>query len=327
VPTNVPPEVAHIEQRYREAKSLDEKAELIEDMLSIIPKHKGTDHLRADLRRKLAKLRNTDQRSGAGTRQQSAFHIPREGAGQVVLLGPPNVGKSALLAAVTNAEPEVAVYAMATRSPLPGMMAAESVRFQLVDTPSLNPDYTDPELRNLVRQADLILAMVDIQAFPIEQLESSIQYLTEHHIVPYSGERPEHEPAITHKPLLVAVNKVDDEQADGDFEVLCELLEDRWPLIPISVSARRNLDTLGRAIFDALDIIRVYSKPPGAPPDMTAPFVVPKGTTVKEFAGKVHRDFFDTLKTARLWGSAQFDGQMVARDYVLQDGDVVELRV
>jgi len=326
MPTNLPPQYAAVEQRFREAKSPDEKAELLEEMLSIIPKHKGTDHLRADLRRKLAKLRAASQKSGGGSRQESAFNIAPEGAGQVVLLGPPNVGKSALVAALTNAEPEVAEYAMATWVPTPGMMAFENVQIQLIDTPSLNPNYVEPELKNLVRRADLLVIMVDLQSFPIEQLETSIAYLTEHRIVPFVSERPEAQPGVTHKRLLVAVNKVDDERAEEDFAVLCELLEEEWPLIPISVATRRNLEGLGQAMFDALDIIRVYSKPPGKPPDMTAPFVLSKGSTVEEFAGKVHRDFLKNLKSARLWGSAQFDGQMVARDHVLQDGDVVELR-
>ena len=317
-----------MEQRYREAKSPEEKVDLLEEMLSVIPKHKGTDHLRADLRRKLAKLRaGGGGKSGSGTRQTSAYHIDPEGAGQIVLLGPPNVGKSALVAAVTNAEPEVAEYAMATWTPTPGMMTFENVKFQLIDTPSLNPDYLDPEMTNLVRRAHLIVVMIDVQAFPIEQLETSLAYLTEKHITPYTSERPPREPGITHRPLLVAVNKVDDKSADEDFQVLVELLECEWPLIPISVAAGRNLNGLGRAIFDALKIIRVYSKPPGKPPDKSAPFVLERGSTVEDFAGHVHRDFVETLKSARLWGSAQFEGQMVARDYVLQESDVVELKV
>ncbi|NLE43666.1 MAG: TGS domain-containing protein [Chloroflexi bacterium] len=327
MPTNLPPEYTKVEQRFRQARDPEEKADLLEEMLSIIPKHKGTDHLRADLRRKLAKLRDTGAKAKGGSRQTSAFHIDREGAGQVVLLGPPNVGKSALVSAVTNARPEVAEYAMATWTPTPGMMEFEHVQIQLVDTPSINPDYVEPEMVNLIRRADLIAVMIDLQGFPIEQLEESIAYLQERRFEPYVGEPPEDTPGITHKPLLVIVNKVDDERFDEDFDVLCELIEGNRSLIPISVNARRNLDGLGRAIFDALRIIRVYSKPPGESADLTAPFVLPIGSTVEEFAASVHRDFVDNLKSARLWGSAQFDGQMVARDYVLQDGDIVELRM
>jgi ribosome-interacting GTPase 1 len=326
MPTNLPPEYFEVERRYREAKSPTDKAELLQEMLSTIPKHKGTDHLRASLRQKLAKLKATAESGKGISRRESAFHIDREGAGQVVLVGPPNVGKSALLAAVTSAEPQVAQYSFATWVPTPGMMTFENVPIQLVDTPSLNPDHVEPELFNLIRHADLILLMIDVQAFPIEQFQNAIGMLADHRIVPATGEQAGTVLGVAHVSTLVAVNKVDDQRTDEDFLVLCELLQTDLPLIPISAEAHRGLDTLGRAIFDGLGVMRIYSKPPGKSPDRTAPFVIRQGATVEEFAGKVHQDFLRDLKSARVWGSAQFDGQMVSRDYVLHEGDVVELR-
>ena len=115
---------------------------------------------------------------------------------------------------------------------------------------------------------------------------------------------------------------------DADFEVLCELMEgDECPLIPISVTGERNFEQLKKIIYDKLEIMRVYSRPPGKEPDFNSPFVLKIGSTVEEFAGKVHQDFRKNLKSAKVWGSGAFDGQMVSRDYVLQDGDVVELRI
>jgi ribosome-interacting GTPase 1 len=108
--------------------------------------------------------------------------------------------------------------------------------------------------------------------------------------------------------------------------VLCELLEDQWTLIPLSVTTGRHIELFKQSVFDALDIIRIYSKPPGQAPDLSAPFVMPKGSTVQELAGKVHKDFAEHLRSARIWGSAEHDGQMVGRDHVLRDGDIVELR-
>ena len=132
---------------------------------------------------------------------------------------------------------------------------------------------------------------------------------------------------LTFIPLLVLVNKNDDETSDEDFEIFRELLEDDWPLLPVSATTGRNLERLKRVVFDRLEIIRVYAKPPGKKPDLTAPFIVKKGDTVEDFAGEIHQDFLENLKTARLWGSAAYDGQMVGRDHVLADGDVVELRI
>jgi hypothetical protein len=181
---------------------------------------------------------------------------------------------------------------------------------------------------HMIRRADLILLVVDLQGFPIEQLEDSIAFLEENHIVPRRFQDDyEEDLRLAFIPVLVLVNKTDDESLDGDFEVLCELLEEDWPLIPVSAETKRNVDGLKKAVYEGLEIIRVYSKPPGKEPDFSAPFVLDKGSTVEEFAGKVHKDFLENLKTARIWGSADFDGQMVKRDYVLQDGDVVELRM
>jgi ribosome-interacting GTPase 1 len=132
---------------------------------------------------------------------------------------------------------------------------------------------------------------------------------------------------LTFVPLLVLVNKNDDEDSDEDFEIFCELLEDDWPLLPVSATANRYLERLKQVVFERLEIIRVYSKPPGKEPDLSAPFVLKKGSTVAEFAGNVHQDFSERLKSARVWGRGVYDGQMVGRDHVLHDGDVVELRI
>jgi ribosome-interacting GTPase 1 len=132
---------------------------------------------------------------------------------------------------------------------------------------------------------------------------------------------------VTYKPLLVLANKYDDEDWSEDFDIFCELLETDWPLLPVSATSGRNLEHLKRVLFDRLEVIRVYSRAPGQEPDYSSPFTLPKGTIVEEFARKVHQDFFRQLKSARVWGSGAFDGQMVGRDHVLHDGDEVELRI
>jgi ribosome-interacting GTPase 1 len=328
MPTNLPPEYFEVEERYRAAKSIEEKIACLEELFSTIPKHKGTDKLRADLRRRLSKLKTASQTRKSISRQVSAFRIDREGAGQVAVVGPANVGKSALVAALTNATPEVADYPYTTWTPTPGMMPVEDIQVQLIDTPPLNRDFVEPELMGLIRRSDLILLVVDLQTYPIEQLEDTVAFLQEHHIAPrHLKDRYTDQRRLTFIPLLVVVNKNDDESSDEDFEVLRELFEDDWPLLPVSVTTGRNLERLKQVVFERLEIIRVYSKPPGEKPDLSMPFVLKKGGTVAEFAGEIHQDFLENLKSVRVWGSAAYDGQMVSRDYVLQDGDVVELRI
>ncbi len=328
MPANLPPEYFEVEARYRAAKSLPEKIALLEELISTVPKHKGTDKLRGDLRRRLSKLKAAAQTRKKVGRHVSPFVIEREGAGQAVVVGAANVGKSSLVATLTNANPEVSPAPYTTWTPTPGMMPVKDIQVQLVDTPPLTREYVEPEFMNLIRQTDLVLLMVDLQTDPVQQLEDSITLLEEHRIVPrFRRERYAEERRLTFVPLLVLANKYDGEDAEELFELFLALLEEEWPIIPISVATGRNLERLKQAVFQELEVIRVYSKAPGRPPDLEAPFVLKKGSTVEDFAAKVHKDFVEKLKAARVWGSTAFDGQMVPRDYVLHDGDIVELRI
>lgn len=325
MPANLPPEYYEAEKLYREAESVVDKIARLEDLIRTVPKHKGTDHLRADLRRKLSELKR-EPRSRQGGRRTSVFNIKQEGAGQVAMIGPPNVGKSALLNALTNATPVVAAYPFTTWEPLPGMMTYDDVQIQLIDTPPLNVEYTDPGLLDLVRRADLALLVVDLQGDPVGQLEESVALLRQHRIHP-RHRRDENNPEPgTYVPILVIANKSDDDASDELAELFNALLEEEWPMVAVSATTGRGLDLLRRRVFEALEIIRVYSKEPGEPPDMVAPYTLKKGSTVAEMAVKVHKDLAEKLKAARVWGANVFDGQTVSREHVLSDGDIVELQ-
>lgn len=328
MPTNLPPEYFEVDKRFREAQTPAEKVATLEELIATVPKHKGTDKLRADLRRQLSKLKEEAQTHKKHGAHQSSYVIEREGAGQVVLVGATNVGKSALLAALTHAEPEVSPAPYTTWKPIPGMMPVENIQVQLVDTPPMDREYVEPALFDLVRRSDLILLVVDLQADPLKQLEDTIALLEEHRIAPTQlKQRYPPESRMAFIPLIVLANKCDDEGLDELFEVCCEMLEGDWTKLPISAQTGRNFVVLKQMVFERLDIIRVYAKPPGKEADLDKPFVLKKGSTISELGRKIHRDFFDKLKTARVWGSTAFEGQMVQRDYVLQDGDIVELRV
>ena len=328
MPTNLPPEYFAAEERYRAAQTPAEKVSTLEELISTIPKHKGTDKLRADLRRRLSKLKSAAQSKKGTSSQESAYHIDPEGGGQVAVVGPPNVGKSALVATLTKATPEVAPFPFSTWTPTPGMMPVDNIQIQLIDTPPLNPEYLEPELLNLIRRVDLILLLVDLKTDPVQQLIDSVALLEDHRIVAqhrrhqYTGQR---QPFTV--PMLVLANKYDDETVDENYEIFCALLEEEWPRLPVSTRTGRNLEQLKRRVVDTLEIIRVYTKAPGKEPDFTAPFVLKRGQTVLELAGKIHKDFLEQLKTARIWGTGVYDGQLVSHDHILQDGDVIELHL
>jgi ribosome-interacting GTPase 1 len=329
MPTNLPPEYFEAEKAYKAASTPQEKVAALEELLGTIPKHKGTDHLRADLRRRLAKLKESAEtarkKSGGHT---SPYAIDREGAGQVVLLGSANTGKSALVQALTNAEPEISPAPYTTWSPTPGMMPIENIQVQLIDTPPLSAEFVDPELINLVRRADLLLLVVDLSTHPLQQLEMTLEILEQHRVVPRELLDGAPQPRFSYPPALVLVNKCDTREDQETYEIFCQLLDLPRPLpcLPVSAETGLGVPAFKQAVFSRLDVIRVYARPPGREPDFSAPFVLPKGATVLDFARKVHKDVAQNLSSARVWGSAQFDGQMVPRDYPLQDGDIVELK-
>ncbi len=328
MPTNLPPEYFKIEKRYKSATSQAEKIATLEEMMTVVPKHKGTDKLRADLRKRISKLKAGPQGKKNKGKTESAYQIGKEGGGQVAVIGPPNVGKSALVNILTNASPEVSPFPHSTWKPLPAMMAYRDIQVQLVDTPPIDKDYIENELFDLVRRADLILLVADVQADPFSQLEDTRIILDQHKIAPLRlKDRYEEHRGMAFIPIQVVLNKNDDDDTNENIEIFFELVEDDWPATPISADTGRNLEALKEVIYKRLDIIRVYSKSPGKACDMKAPFVLKRNSNVEQFALRVHQDFAEQLKHARVWGTGVFDGQMVQRDHVLHDGDIVELNI
>jgi ribosome-interacting GTPase 1 len=326
VPANLPPAYFEAEKRYREAKNPDEGIAALEEMLAIMPKHKGTDKLKADLRRRISKLRAKQHEKKKVGKRESSFKVEREGVGQAAVIGAPNVGKSALVAALTNADPVVADFPHSTWKPTPGMMLFKDIQIQLIDTPPISREYMEPLFFDMVRRSDVVLVVVDVHTDPFLQLKETVSILEERRIVPrglegFYGDNAE----WSFLPFLVIANKIDDQPSEENLEIFKSLLEDDWPVISVSARSGRNFEAMKESIFHALDIIRVYTKVPGKEPDLTEPFVLKKGSTLEELALKIHKDFSAKLKFARLWGARVYDGQMVQRDHVLQDGDIVEI--
>ena len=329
MPTNLPADYFNAEERFRSATTPEDKIKYLEEMMSTIPKHKGTDHLRSDLRKKLSKLKTAATSKKTTKKQVSPYHINKEGAGQIVIIGCTNAGKSSLVQTQTNAEPEISQVPFTTWSPMPGMMYIDNVQVQLIDTPPFCEEYIDPEFLNLIRRVDLVLIMLDLHTDPVQQLKFIYQELQENRIAPQHLEGLiEVEDFLLYVPSLVLVNKYDNEEYEEHYQIFKELLDLDCPMMPVSTKTGYNIDTFKQTVFDMLGVIRVYSKAPGKEVDKTAPFVIEKGTVMGDFAGKVHKDFQENLKSARIWGtSADFPGQMVSRTHVLEDEDVVELQI
>lgn len=318
MPANLTPEYFQAEQRFKSASSTPEKLAALEEMLRSIPKHKGTEKMQADLKRRLSRLRKESQKKKSTTSQRPFYYLEREGAGQVVLCGPPSCGKSQVLANLTHARPEIAEYPFTTRVPQPGMMSYEDIQIQLVDTPPLSPEFLEPWQLAMIKQADLALLLFDVNdPHLLEHTEFVLSTLEKKEILPGGTVCP---------PVIVLGNKTDLPEGRENFMAWQELYKKRFQAEPFSALLEGDLNQIRNRIFQLLKIVRVYTKAPGKKPEeKPVPYVLKKGSTIREAAVTVHKDLGENFKFARVWGKTRFEGQMVERSYVLEDGDLVEI--
>jgi ribosome-interacting GTPase 1 len=329
MPANLPPEYFEAEKRYKQASSTAEKITALEDLIATVPKHKGTDKLRADLRKRLSQMRKEALSRKKGGRVD-LYVVQREGAAQAAFVGFPNSGKSSLLASLTNANPVIAEYPISTHTPLPGMMPFEDIQFQLIDLPPIGNEATDGWVSGILRNTDMLLLVVDITDDPEIQAELLIEQLKNWNIHPLAKEKyrtPIAQSVGIYKKTLIAANKKDLTETGQSLDGLKEKYGHLYACLAVSALKKENLEELKRAIYEASGIIRVYSKPPGKNPDLSHPFTVPAGSTVLDLTEFIHKDFLFNLKFARVWGSAKFEGQRVEKTYVLKDMDIVEFNV
>ncbi len=326
MPANLPPQYFEAERSFRLAKNPAEKIAALEEMLAIMPKHKGTDHLRAELRGRIAKLTQlATKKSGA---RRASMVIEKEGAAQVVVTGLPNVGKSQLVATITNASPTVAEYSFTTHNATPGMMEFENIQIQLIDTPPLVPQSIEWWLPPMLRRADALLVMLDLGDNPLFQMDAITAQLEKTRIG-IGKRRAEEEPdtILYQKKALIIGSKLDLDNASQNYIALQSKYKGQLPVMAISTKEGIGLEELKREIYQTLDVIRVYTKMPSQKPDFNDPIVLDRGSTLEDAAAAVHKDFARKLKYARIWGSGKHDGLMAKRDHLLQDGDVIELHL
>jgi len=314
MPANLPPQYFEAEKKFRLAKNPADKIVAVEEMLAIMPKHKGTDHLRAELRRRIAKLTQVSEKKAAT--QRASMLIDKEGAAQVVVIGLPNAGKSQLVSRVTNASPTVAEYPFTTHIATPGMMEFENIQIQLIDTPPLTEQSIEWWLPHMIRRADALLLVVDLSSAPLAQVEAIFIELESRKVE--IGDKVK---------ALIVGNKLDLATASENYLALKNKYEGQLPIIAVSAKEGVGLEELKRKIYQVLDIIRVYTKVPGRKPDLTDPIILDRGSTLEDAAASVHKDFAAKLKYARIWGSGKHDGIMARRDHILQDGDIIELHL
>lgn len=328
MPANLPPEYYEAEKVLRAAKTNEEKVRALEEMVRVTPHHKGTDKLLGKLRQRIKKLKEQTEKKAGGTRRGFLYGVTREGAAQVMLVGLPNSGKSALLDSLTNAGPQVAPWPFTTRFPQPGMMTFENIQIQLVDLPPMGDEASVSWLPNVLFGSDGYCIVLDAADEPALAFQMVQEELARWKIAlrargdlspPGEGWRKKH--------TLLAVTKVDAPGGGEGYSELESSLGNSYHIVPFSAHDKELQEGFRRALFETLAIMRIYTRAPGKKPDLGSPFILDVGSTILDAAAAVHKDFASGLKFARVWGSGKFEGQQVQRDYVLHDGDIIELRI
>lgn len=325
MPANLPPDYFVAEKRFREAKTTEEKIAILEEMMSIMPKHKGTDKLHGELKRKMAKLKESKEKEAKKGGHKEHWIVKKEGAGQVVLVGPPNSGKSFLLKVLTHAHPEVAEYPFTTRAPVPGMMTYEDIQIQLVELPAVTADVMETWLPNAIYMADFLAIVVDLSSPSLlEDVEAVIKQIESKRIKIVGDMPTEDTPGYRPKRALLIANKIDLPGARENLLLLTEWSAGRLDIITSSATSPDECRKIPSSIFKAMKIIRVYPKKPHAKLEKVDPLVLHEGATVIDAAEHLHKDIAAKLKYARGWGEGIYDGQQLARDFVLKDGFILE---
>lgn len=322
MPANLTPQYYDAEEAYKKAKTTEEKTAALKEMLSVIPKHKGTEKLQGEIKSRLARLREEGTKKKQGKKGFNPFNVEKQGAGQVILVGYPNTGKSALLGALSRAKVKVAEYPYTTSLPQSGMMPYEDTKVQIVDSPPVTVDNIPPGFLGTIRDADALMLVIDAASDDcLEQLEGTFSLLQEKQVVELSEE----DSVIAPQPYLIVATKIDVPGAKDNLNLMKEF-QPEMRFQEVSVEGE-GLEELKEEVFKMLEVIRVYGKAPGRPADMTQPFILKQGSTVLDLAQEIHKDFSSNLKSALVWGSSRFEGQAVARDYILHDKDIVELQM
>lgn len=336
MPANTSPEYKKAEAAYRRARDPAEKLDLLREMLRTIPKHKGTEHMRADIKTRIKEISDATTTSAGGARSGPATVVRPEGAAQIALIGPPNSGKSSLHARLTGSHTAIGDYPFTTQFPQPGMLEYEDVQIQLVDLPAISPEHPIPWIANAIQTADGCLLVVDL-AHPgclaetvqmQEQLADRRIHLTPDWPGAGRPSPPSEDPFATAMPTLLVAAKSDlvvDPAAEVD--VFEDLIGCAFDWLPVSVKEERGLGALADAIWSRLGVVRVYTKIPGQSADMDRPFTLRQGDTVHDVAEQVHRDIAAAMRFARVWNGDEFDGRQVGPDHVLSDGEIVELHL
>jgi uncharacterized protein len=301
MPVNAGPEYAAAEKKYFAAETLEEKITGLEEMIRTAPKHKSSENFVAELKRRLIKLKEKQEKDKT-KKGGSRIGIKKEDM-QLVIIGFANSGKSSLLNALTNVKSTVSDYFFTTKKPMVGIMDYYGTKIQVIEIPAIESEYYD---RGLVNNADLILILVTDLA-DIDKIKKVLDK--------------------SRGKQIIIFNKIDLLNENEKRKINATLQSKKYNFVLISVKDKENLNELKSKIFQSFGKIRVYTKEPGKETDREKPLILFPDASVEEVAKKVLRGFSNKIKEIKIWGpSSKFAGQKVGLKHKLKDLDVIEFK-
>lgn len=302
MPVNASPHYLKAEAEYLQAETTAQRIKCLQKMMVLSPKHKSSENLNAQLKRRLAKLKYTKEKEDKSGK--SSFKGIKKEDMQAILVGKTNSGKSSILNLLTNAEPKISEIKFTTTEPIIGMMPFLGTQIQLIENPAIDSDFYN---KGITHTADTILIIIE-NLDDISEIEKFLE-------------------RADGKKILV-FNKIDqlNENEKRKIEATLKSKFKKYDFVMISARTKENLEKLKEKIFTSFGKIRVFTKEPGKEKS-NKPVILNPNSKVKDVAEKILKGLAKNVKQTKLWGpSSKFPGQQVGLNHILKDLDVVEFR-
>jgi uncharacterized protein len=300
MPINAHPDYIKAEKDYYDASSDEEKLAALEEMLKWVPKHKGAETLRKNIRTRYKKLKQEFAKSKK--KSGSKKGIKKEQL-QAVIIGLTNSGKSSILKAITNANPKIASYGFTTTEPEIGTLDYEGCNIQIIDLPPIASPNFD---KGIVNNAETLLIVVE----KIDEIKSILEQVKQN----------------KNSKKIIIFNKIDLYNENTKRKIKETLKSKRYTHELVSTKSNEGLEELKEKILKSFPIIRIYTKHPGKKQKhQDKPVVLQKDSTLADVAEKILHGYSKKVKYAKVTGpSAKFKNQKIGLKHIVKDKDVVE---
>jgi uncharacterized protein len=297
MPINAHPEYLEAEGEYHGAGTDEEKLDALEKMIRFMPKHKGAEKLRENIKKRYKKLKQELQIKKKAKKSKKG--IKKEDL-QSVIVGLTNSGKSSILKSITNANPIIASYGFSTTEPIIGTLNYQGCNIQIIDMPPIASENYD---RGIVNNADSLLIVVE----KIDEIKSVLEQITNKKAL-----------------KIIIFNKIDQYNNETKRKITENLKSKKYNFVLTSTKTGDGLEELKEKIFQSFSIIRVYTRKQGGKQDNN-PVILPPESTLEDVAEKVLHGYSKRVKYAKIWGpSSKFPGQKIGLKHIVKDKDVVE---